>query len=325
MLALVVNVAVADDQSSISTADRQSLDDAWWTGPILAASAGTLPKGHFLIEPYLFDVITQARFDEDGNRHRADEVHSFGSLTYLLYGLTDSVTVGLIPYFGFNEVSNGKDSSGIGVGDLTLQAQYGLTQFREGHWLPATSLVLQHTLPTGTYDRLGDRPSDGFGDGAHTTTVALYSQSYFWLPNGRILRTRLNLAQSFSDDASVEDVSVYGTSDGFRGHAEPGDSFTINAAWEYSLTRNWVLALDAFYQERSSTHLRGYSVESIDGEPQRVDVRVDSGSSHQVGFAPAIEYNWSSTMGVIIGVRWIASGRNASASITPVAAINIVY
>ena len=32
---------------------RQSRDDAWWTGPMLANSAETLPKGHFLVESYL--------------------------------------------------------------------------------------------------------------------------------------------------------------------------------------------------------------------------------------------------------------------------------
>src|SRR5690348_11021258 len=37
---------------------RQSLDDAWWTGPMLAPSAATLPRGHFLIEPYLYDVTS---------------------------------------------------------------------------------------------------------------------------------------------------------------------------------------------------------------------------------------------------------------------------
>ena len=34
---------------------RQSLDDAWWTGPLLAAAAGSLPLGHFLFEPYFFE------------------------------------------------------------------------------------------------------------------------------------------------------------------------------------------------------------------------------------------------------------------------------
>lgn len=28
---------------------RQPLDDAWWTGPMLAPSAATLPRGHFRV------------------------------------------------------------------------------------------------------------------------------------------------------------------------------------------------------------------------------------------------------------------------------------
>ena len=40
------------------TASRQSMDDAWWTGPLLAASASSLPRGHFLVEPYLYDIIS---------------------------------------------------------------------------------------------------------------------------------------------------------------------------------------------------------------------------------------------------------------------------
>jgi len=77
---------------------RQSLDAAWWTGPMLAPSAATLPRGHFLIEPYLYDVI-------------ATHSNGFGSLTYVNYGLADRVTVGLIPTAGFNKVSNGPSSA----------------------------------------------------------------------------------------------------------------------------------------------------------------------------------------------------------------------
>ena len=106
-----------------SSAVRQSLDDAWWTGPMLAPSAATLPRGHFLIEPYLYDVI-------------AAHSHGFGSLTYLNYGLADRVTVGLIPTAGFNKVSNGPSSSRVGLGDLTPQAQYRLTKFHVGRDRP---------------------------------------------------------------------------------------------------------------------------------------------------------------------------------------------
>ena len=44
--------------ASATAAERQSREDAWWTGPMLAASAASLPQGHFLLEPYLFDVIS---------------------------------------------------------------------------------------------------------------------------------------------------------------------------------------------------------------------------------------------------------------------------
>ena len=312
-LALVfMSSANADDG-----ADRQSLDDAWWTGPIVAAGAATLPQGHALIEPYVFDVITRGRYDSDGNYRSTDTVHSYGSLTYMLYGVTDSFTAGVIPTFGFNDVASGPDSSGVGVGDVTLQAQWRLSQFREGGRVPTSSFVLQQTLPTGKYDQLGTRPSDGLGAGAYTTSLAVHSQYYFWMPNGRILRTRLNVAYAFADSVDVADTSVYGTPEGFRGHADPGDTFSVYSAWEYSLTRNWVLALDAFYQHDSNTRIRGAA--------QGVPFSADSGSAWRFGLAPAIEYNFNSRIGVIVGARWFAAGHNTGASVTPVAAINMVY
>ena len=299
--------------------DRQSLDDAWFTGPILAASANTLPQGHVLVEPYVYDVITHGRYDDDGNYREGDTQHSYGSLTYLLYGVTDTFTVGAIPTFGFNNVSVGEDSSKVGVGDLTLQAQYRLTQFSEGRRVPTLSLLLQETLPTGKHDELGTRLSDGMGNGAYATTLGVHSQYFFWLPNGRILRTRLNATYTLPQDADVTGTSVYGTPVGFTGHASPGNSLAIYSSWEYSITREWVLALDLVYQHDDSTRVSGYdSATSLPFE-------ANPGSSWRVAVAPAIEYNWTSRVGIIVGARWFPAGRNTSASVTPVAAINIVY
>jgi len=304
-------------------ASRQSLSDAWWTGPLLAASASTLPKGHVLIEPYLFDVTARGHFDAEGNRQTSDSrEHTVGSLTYMLYGVTDRVTAGMIPQFAFRH-GTGASSSGIGVGDLQLQAQYRLTLFQEGRPVPTLSIVVGETLPTGKYDRLGDRPNDGIGSGTYTTTVSLYSQYFFWMPNGRILRTRLDLSQSFSDSAELEDVSVYGTTQGFRGRAEPGNAFVANAAFEYSATRNWVLALDLVYSRSAST--RVFGVYPASGGMPGVEVDAESGSSHIIYVAPAVEYNFTANVGIIVGARLTPWGRNATASFTPVAAINLVF
>jgi hypothetical protein len=302
---MITGLAGAQQASSApSDVERQSLQDAWWTGPLLANSANTLPRGHFLVEPYVYDVI-------------GADSHAFGSRAYVEYGLADKFTVGAIPIVGYNEVDNGPSSSGMKLGDISLLAQYRLTQFHEHSRVPTTAIQVQETFPTGKYDRLGTRPSDGVGAGAYTTTVALNSQIYFWLRNGRILRMRLNASESFSGQVQVRDVSVYGTASGFRGYADPGKSLLVNAAWEYSMTRNWVLALDAIYQHNGNT--------TVVGAQNARSLRLDSGSSWAPGFAPAVEYNLSPSLGVIFGARVVVNGHNSAGSVAPVMAINFVH
>lgn len=317
-------VAVAGDipaPSAPETVPLQSRDDAWWTGPLLAPNASTFPAGHALLETYVFDVITHGSYDASGKWQRLDGGHTPGSLTYLIYGLTDRVSVGLLPRFAYNEPAGAPNSSGPGVGDLGAQVQYGLTSFHEGSLVPATALVLAETCPTGRYDRLA-RGADGFGAGAWTTSLSWYSQDYLWLPNGRILRVRLDLTYAVSSSASVADVSVYGTAAGFRGRAQPGDSFTADAAAEYSLTRRWVLATDFVYVNNASTRLIGSNAPAAGGA---TPVNLQSGWSDYFAVAPAVEFNWSSRAGAIFGVRIFLAGRNTPASVTPAAAINLVF
>ena len=299
--------------------ERQSREDAWWTGPLLAPSAAALPHGHVLLEPYLFDVVSTGAVDASGAHHSVPADQEYGSLTYLLYGLTDRVTLGLIPRFFYVAAAGGApNSSQVLPGDLTLQVGYALTHYTDGSAVPALALVLDETLPTGRYDSLG-RASDGVGAGAYATGLSLYSQDYFWMPNGRILRGRLDLTYTISSTVALSDRSVYGTAAGFRGHAYPGDAFSADAAAEYSLTRSWVLALDVVYQHNASTQVRGSVA------PGAPALQSESGSSWALIFAPAIEYSWSARAGVIFGVRLIDIGRNITTTVTPAVAINLVF
>jgi hypothetical protein len=267
---------------------------------MLAASAATLPRGHVLVEPYFYNVITP-------------HTNEYGSLTYLLYGLTDRLTVGLTPTADYTRVNDGPSSSGVAWGDTTLIAQYGLSRFHSGSAIPTMAVVFQETIPTGRYDNLGVRPSNGIGSGAYTTSLGLYAQTYFWLPNRRIFRVRLDTLQSFSRSVAVEGVSVYGTVANYSGHAYPGSSLFVDASGEYSATRNWVPALDVTYRYTANTAL-----------VNRSGAVTNSGVSAEFGLAPAIEYNWASNWGVLLGTRITLKGRNASPSTTPAIAINFV-
>jgi hypothetical protein len=312
LIVLLVPLSSPAQQPADSSHVDQSLDDAWFTGPMLAASPNTLPRGHILIEPYFFDV-------------RTAHADGFGTLTYALVGITDRLTAGSIITTGLNKPEQGTSSSGMGLGDLTLQATYRLTNFRKGGWVPITAIVFQETLPTGKYDRLGNRPSDGLGSGAYTSAVAFYAQSYYWLPNHRILRMRLNLTQSFSNSVDVHDVSVYGTNDGFRGTAKPGPVFASGIAAEYSLTRSWVLALDAQFNHYWSTRVSGFDILDPSSVQEPPGILLESGSHHSFAFAPAIEYSWKPTIGVLFGTRFIPGNEHTTRSITPAIAVNIVH
>jgi hypothetical protein len=326
LIVAMSNTSIADSEiASEGAALRQSIGDAWWTGPLLAASPSTLPPGHFLVEPYVYDSMDDGQFDSAGARQRTPRDSEFGSQSYVLYGLTDRVTAGVIPRIAYSEPGQGQGSSTIGIGDLTAQAAYGLSRFLDRGWLPATSIVLGETLPTGRYDRLGDRAGDGLGAGAYTTTVSLYSQYYLWMPNGRLLRTRLDVSQSWSSEVHLQDTSVYGTPPGFRGYARPGESLTIDSAWEYSVTQRWVTALDVVFETAGSTQIAGTQSQGQSDGLILTPIQSRSGSSRSLGLAPAVEYNWSANAGVIVGAKFVAAGRNTAAAVIPIAAINLVF
>lgn len=297
---------------------RHPMNDAWWTGPMLANTPATAPRGHSLAETYLYDVTTQGVYNAKGARRSAPHANSYGSLTYLIYGLSDKTGFGLMPTAGYNTATGQPSSAGPGMGDLTLLLQRRLTTFRPCGRIPILSVNVEQTLPTGPYDRL-HRANNGYGAGAWTTNPAVLSQMYFWLPNRRILRTRLDLSDAFSHFVSVRDASVYGTSVGFRGTAHPGSSFTLDNSWEYSLTRSWVLATDLTYRTTGNTRIIG----SYLGNP--APVTINSGWSDSWGVAPAVEYSWKPYLGVLLGVRLFPAGHNSSDSITPAIAINFVH
>lgn len=273
---------------------------------MLAASAETLPHGHVLIEPYLFDIRT----------HSSDH---FANLTYLLYGLTDRFSVGVIALNGFVVPRHSKTTT-IAIGDTTLLAQYRLIRFGE-HGSPATvSLVLQEAMPTGAFDRLETRAVAGAGSGARTTELALYLQSYVWLPNGRILRLRMDAGHTLRSIARPQGQSVYATPTGFRGEAKREPAEVVDTSFEYSLSKHIVLSWEMVWQHSGASRVEGL----VPGSGDRAAYSAKLPSSDSIYFAPAVEYSWRSNIGVLMGLRFSPKGRNAPSSITPALALNWV-
>jgi hypothetical protein len=295
--ALCAVVASAPARATETAAYEEAMKSARWTGPLLASNAEALPQGHFYTEPYFFDVISGGD-------------HNLGSSGFYQYGLADNWTVGVQPFFA---VGTHRFNRGAAIGDFKLLSQVRVSHFTAEHRVPSVALVTNLILPTGKHDHLGALKS-GHGSGAFAPELGINVQQYFLLKNGRLLRARINVLKDFPLRTDVSGRSVYGTDAGFRGHAKPGSKTTVILGAEYSLTKEWVLAFDIERDQWAKTKVTG---RDGSGAP----VNQTSERSWNIGFAPAVEYNWSDRAGVIVGVWVVPKGHNTQSSVTPAVAI----
>ena len=243
---------------------RAAMQSARWTGPLLASTAETLPHGHFYTEPYFFDVIS-------GGDHP-------GSSGFYQYGVTDNWTAGIQPFFAFGTRKINRD---VAIGDFKLVSQVRISHFTPEHRVPSVALVTNLVLPTAKYDHLGE-VRDGHGSGSFAPQIGINVQQYFLLKNGRLLRGRINILKTFPLRADVTGRSVYGTGPGFRGHARPGSNTTMILGAEYSVSKEWVVALDVEADQWSRTIVTGRDTA---GGPV---VRQVTPASWNIGLAPGV-------------------------------------
>jgi len=295
--ALMCSIPVAASAESYSERLGDAMKDARWTGPLLASNAETLPHGHFYTEPYFFDGIS------GGDHHP-------GTSGFYQYGLTDDWTVGMQPFFSLGTQRYNRD---IAIGDFKLLSQVRVSHFTARHRVPSVALVTNLVIPTGKDDHLSALKS-GHGSGSFAPEVGINAQYYFLLGNGRLLRARINVLHDFPLRTDVSGRSVYGTDAGFHGHARPGAKTTMILGAEYSLTNEWVLAFDVEGDHWGKTRVTGREADG--GAIDRT-----SPASWDVGFAPAVEYNWSARAGAIFGVWIVPKGHNTQSSVTPAIAI----
>lgn len=262
-------------------------DEAWFTGSLNSTGATALPEGHFLAEPYLL-----------GESHRAV------SMNLLLYGVTDDLTIGLIPRLSWRDRAQ--------IGDLTARLQYRFTAYDEASGMPSLAMVVNQTFPTGRYDDLDRGGTDGAGGGAYLTQFGLLGDEYVTVA-GRPLRLRLNLSYGVSTSVGLANRSVYGTPDGFAGRARPGLVYDATLAFEYSLTTRWALALDFSYDRSDSTRIDGPNFHAASRIGQSADL------------VPAVEYNFTAYTGLIVGVQLPTWQRDVPRVVVPIAALNCVF
>ncbi len=297
-------------QSELSSAEEEfeiarKMFSPWYAGPLVTGSAVNAMPGEAVVQPYLFTTVTYGSYDGSRKNRNIPNILTLNPLYYIQTGVTDwlDTYVTISPIFNRQSgewASYSADSS----------LAFGIQFQKETPYLPYVRLTISETLPTGKYDKLDPQKNglDATGGGSYNTTFSFNLSKVFWWSKLHPMSIRSNMIYTFTTPTHVDDLNAYGGGLGTDGKVKPGNSLGIDIGYQYSLSQRWVFALDAIYLYFNSSNFSGKKGVDSNGTP----FSVGSPSGDQLSFAPAIEYNPSSTFGMVAGIWFTATGRNSS-------------
>jgi hypothetical protein len=291
----------------------------WFTGPLIAPLGAVIPIGHYVIQPF-FDFNTATGF-YDRHWHDISTPHFFNYTTEVLIviGTLEWMDVQITPQLLYNDTQG---QSSWRFGDLPLSLDFQLLDIDTFKYFPGIKFSLTESFPTGKYQKLNPLKlgTDIGGSGTFATTANLIFYKVYHISGFHFLSMTASLGYTYPTPVHVRGLNFYGGGPGCAGKVYPGHSFGAIVSFEFSLDRNWALALDNVYAHFDKDRFRG--TPGLSTAPL-VPAVVGRPSSETLSFAPAIEYNFSENWGILAGVWFSAIGRN-----TPVfrnAIVSFVY
>ncbi len=280
ILCLLVGVLQSDDNNQ---------QKPWLTGTLLISQTTVTKRGDVLIQPYI-NVISEIS---------APNVIIINPQLFLCIGLTEWMDINLTLQDVYKK--SGK-AQAFYPGDTSVGFDFQLIS-GEDKGYPSLLLSLEEIAPTGHYQQLSPnkKGTDSTGMGSWTSIAYLTLYQLFSLENKHFLSAALFFSYGVSAPVTLKDFNTYGGAFHTTGRVFPGNSLTTCLSFEYTLTKNWVLALDSRYTHQDYTRFKGMELN-----------RLGARSTNQLSFAPAIEYNFNDHMGVIAGAWFSAWGTEVS-------------
>ncbi|MBS0626057.1 MAG: hypothetical protein JSS32_08415 [Verrucomicrobia bacterium] len=304
---------------------KEIKDLPWFTGPLLAPSAHTVPAGSVNFEPYLYLTGYTGTYESDWSTKSLPLFWTYSFQFPVQTGITSWMDCLVSPIF-YVDQSQGQNA--WAMGDTTIGVGFQLC--RESKYIPCIKLGFRETFPTGKYQHLDPKKfqTEAGGNGTFDTTIGLIFGKFVPISGIHYLNTRLVLALDIFTKVHVEGYNAYGGDSETKGTYYPPVTLTTNLGLEYSITQKWAFALDVVFICAPHSHFKGKAgrdpqVGSPFGSGTTPDKKTLAvGPSAQLSFAPAIEYNWSQYWGVIAGAWFTAVGKNTPSFQSGVIAIN---
>ncbi len=292
------------DQAERTFKKAEKMFNPWYAGPLLTGSANVAPMGSIVLQPYVFVTNHYARFNSRRDSICLPDLVQVNTPFILQTGLLPRVDITVTPQYIYNH-QNAISYNGIGDTSLAL----GISLFQETPYIPAMKVGITESFPTGKYENLSSNKNglDALGSGSYATTFSFNVSKVIWWSLLHPTRLRLSLNYKVSSKVEVEELNAYGGGNGTKGKVKPGDSFTTNFAFEYSLNQKWVFATDFSYVCSKKTRFRGTLGTSATGEA----ASVGAPDSDQLSLAPALEYLFTPNIGILAGGWFSVYGKNS--------------
>lgn len=139
--------------------------------------------------------------------------------------------------------------------------------------------------------------------------------------NDHYLRGRLSLVGAFPGSSSIHGFNAFGGTDLTEGSVHPGNIYSADLAVEYSLTQHWVPVFEVLYIHSSNTGFSGNPGFS----PGGTLASIGGPGGDSVSLAPALEFNFTSSLGIIGGIWFSVTGPHASKFTTGAIAVNYFF
>ena len=290
--------------------------EPWLTGPLLSPYAWAIPLGSYDIEPYVYVFAEQGSYDADWKIVKAETVWRTLVQPAFYFGITPWMDFEFNPgvYYNYSDGAAQWVAADMPLG-FNIQL-YQKTPETVTNWDWAVKLSLRETVPLGKYQHLDPKKksTDFGGQGSWQTLFGLVWGNIFHLGGVYFLNTIVSVEYTLPAPVHVKGLNAYGGGAGTSGTVYPAHVVYSDVAFELALSRNWVFAMDVVGSWSSRTRFKGKTV-----EVNTLDTAV------QYSLAPAIEYNWGPSLGLIAGAWFTIAGRNTTYFNSGVIALNYYH
>jgi hypothetical protein len=295
--------------------DFPEIEAPWFTGPLLAPASFTVPAGHWNFEPYIYAIANTGLYDKHWEPKKRKTYWNNIFQPDIQVGVTSWMDVEIAPTLYYNY----RHGAGKWVfADMPIIIDFQL--YKQGvnvlDWIMGLKLVLKETIPCGKYQNLNPKKlgTDVGGQGSWQTALGLVWGNLFHLGGNHFLTWRTSLQYTLPAPVHVKNLNAYGGGAGTHGTVYPAQNFQIDTAFELSITKHWVFAIDFVGNWFGAVRFKGTT-----------PFPMTPPAGIQYSIAPAIEYNWNANLGLIFGSWFTVAGRNAAQFTSGIFAVNYYY